>query len=54
VTGCGYHGPPGDDRGSIPCPNCQREAFDQFFLTGGDWLHGTTFSAAYALVKGTS
>jgi hypothetical protein len=54
VVGSGYHGPPGDDRGYLPCPHCQHEAFERFILAHGDLLHGASFKAVFDLLDNAS
>jgi hypothetical protein len=53
LASSGYHGPPGDDRGSIPCPRCQAQAFEKFVLSGGDCMRGTTIDKVLALLHDT-
>jgi len=50
IADTGYHGPPGDDRGSMPCPACHKDAFDTFFL-GGDHVYGISIEEAFDLIR---
>jgi hypothetical protein len=46
----GYHGPPGDDRGSMPCPTCQNEAFGACLRKGG-FIYGVSLSEAFDAIQ---
>jgi hypothetical protein len=52
IVRTGYHGPPGDNRGYIPCPSCCREAFSRFLRENGDMMRGGTFADVYAIAHG--
>jgi hypothetical protein len=50
IVSTGYHGPPGDDRGHLPCPHCQRRAYDNCF-SRGNFIYGVSISEAFDAVR---
>src|ERR1022692_3232395 len=50
IISTGYHGPPGDDRGHLPCPVCQEEAFHACLLRG-DFMYGVSISDSFNAIR---
>ena len=50
IISTGYHGPPGDDRGHLPCSACQGEAFHACLLRG-DFMYGVSITDAFNAIR---